>query len=194
MEQTITFYTSGKSSPNGKKRQRSSVGQNEFSYKKDEKDFNSLMDVSFNNSCDYGEEKIKFISIRLNIFPNNPIEAIIYDDYQDYGLIKTLVESKYPKSEIYRRLKEIVWTLFSQTISFEKYLKAIYEGGITEGRKQKTKELQNVLAKKQYDYIVKYYPYSVAHREEDGKFFIKVWVMEDAKAIEEYLNKKSFFK
>jgi len=44
------------------------------------------------------------------------------------------------------------------------------------------------VTKKQYDFLTREFSGVFAHREEGGKYYIKVWHMAYAKLIEEFLN------
>lgn len=44
--------------------------------------------------------------------------------------------------------------------------------------------------KEQYQYLIKNFAGMIAHRESEGKFYIKVWSMQYAKPIESFLNSK----
>lgn len=51
-------------------------------------------------------------------------------------------------------------------------------------------DTETEVSKEQYQYLIKNFAGVVAHRESEGKFYIKVWLMQYAKSIENFLNSK----
>lgn len=51
-------------------------------------------------------------------------------------------------------------------------------------------DTETEVSKEQYQYLIKNFAGAVAHRESEGNFFIKVWLMQYAKSIEDFLNSK----